>query len=138
MAGLLIPLGISGDTACDHRRCISAVKAADTLLSYLVGLGDPLMLPQMFYPGFKHEMLKISPGLRDVLEHAPGKSAVAASFSAQSGDYCDKRCAFGRIDAVFNCGQTGNRPALTDERAVSIGGMEPAQELHFDLEVIHL
>ena|SRR5215217_1583780 len=37
----------------------------------------------------------------------------------------------GSVEANAQPRSAGNRAALTDERAVSIGGMEPAEELHF-------
>src|SRR5712692_5390250 len=69
---------ISGDQMRDLRRAFN-VKTVDGVLNHSIGIGDPLMLPQMFKPGFHQKYFHHSTLVGNIFINAPAKGAVAPS-----------------------------------------------------------
>jgi hypothetical protein len=73
---------LSDYTGLDNLQRLQS-ETLDLLLQSPVGLGDTLVLPEMFQPRFDEECFHEPAPLRYVLENAPRVSAVPVPFSGQ-------------------------------------------------------
>src|SRR5580765_3994368 len=74
-----------------------------------IGVGDALMLSQVFQPRIDEEGLEHSFRVRSILVHAPRVGAVALALAAEAPNSGKKRFAHFSCDPVFERNQHGTR-----------------------------
>jgi len=63
---------------CNRRRAFE--ETVNVLLEHAIGVGHPLVLPQVLEPRLNEKRLQKSPWFGDILEQAPRVGAVPAAF----------------------------------------------------------
>ena len=83
-------------------RCALRVKPLHIFLQQPIGIGDPLVLAQMFRPGRDEESLNDASFVGGILEYTPPIGAVAAPFISELINGLQELLAILRTNAVFD------------------------------------
>ena len=78
------------------------MEPVNRILKHTIGIGDAFVLAQMFKPGLYEKRLDHSPFFGNILEHAPGIGAIAATLMRELFKRGEEWFAILWLDVIFD------------------------------------